>query len=112
MRSGAFEKYIKKVRRIYKEKYEFTKGCIERNIKEAEIWGEGGLHMFIKIKDVDTRQLLKICYEKGVIFMPGDVFYINREENNTLRLGFTRLSYDEIENGIKIIKDALEIIRG
>ena len=95
---------------MYKEKYEFTKECIEENIKEAEVWGEGGLHMFLKIKGIDTRQLLKICYEKGVIFMPGDVFYINREENSTLRLGFTRLSCDEIEKGIKIIKEALKTI--
>lgn len=111
LKSGAFEKYIKKVRRVYKEKYEFTKECIEKNIKEAEIWGEGGLHMFLKIKGIDTRQLLRVCYEKGVIFMPGDVFYINREENSTLRLGFTRLSYEEIEKGIEIIKEALETIK-
>ena len=43
--------------------------------------------------------------------MPGDVFYINREENSTLRLGFTRLSYEEIEKGIEIIKEALETIK-
>ena len=64
MISGAFEKYIKKVRKVYKEKYKFTKKVIEKYIKEAEIWGEGGLYMFLKIKGVNTRELLKKCYDR------------------------------------------------
>lgn len=110
LNSGAFEKYIKKVRRIYKEKYEWTNKCIRENLRDVKIWGEGGLHIFIKIPNVDTRKLLKICYEKGVIYMPGDLFYIDHEEKETLRLGFTRLSYEDIEKGIKIIADSLKEI--
>lgn len=127
MISGAFEKYIKRVRKVYKEKYKFTKKVIEKYIPKAEIWGEGGLHMFLKINGVDTRKLLKRCYDRGVLFMPGDLFYIDndiylekenriklkngyalnhdesREKRDTLRLGFTRLSKEEIEIGIKVI---------
>ena len=131
MISGAFEKYIKKVRKVYKEKYKFTKMIIEKYIKEAEIWGEGGLYMFLKIKGVDTRELLKRCYDRGVLFMPGDLFYIDkdlylekenrvfsleghnikgREKRDTLRIGFTRLSEEEIEKGIKIIGEEVKSI--
>ena len=131
MISGAFEKYIKKVRKVYKEKYKFTKRVIEKYIKEAEIWGEGGLYMFLKIKGVDTRELLKRCYDRGVLFMPGDLFYIDkdlylekenrvfsleghnikgREKRDTLRIGFTRLSEEEIEKGIKIIGEEVKSI--
>ncbi|MDU7965097.1 MAG: PLP-dependent aminotransferase family protein, partial [Clostridium perfringens] len=131
MISGAFEKYIKKVRKVYKEKYKFTKKVIEKYIKEAEIWGEGGLYMFLKIKGVDTRELLKRCYDRGVLFMPGDLFYIDkdlylekenrvfsleghnikeREKRDTLRIGFTRLSEEEIEKGIKIIGEEVKSI--
>ena len=55
-----------------------------------------------------SRELLNKCYKKGVIFMPGDIFYINNEINNTLRLGFSRLSFEEIEKGIKIIGDTIK----
>ncbi|MGG5460424.1 PLP-dependent aminotransferase family protein [Clostridium sp. B9] len=143
MISGAFEKYIKKVRKVYKQKYKFTKKVIEKYIPQAEIWGEGGLHIFIKIKGVDTRELLDKCYKRGVLFMPGDLFYVesfkNRvceekdiaieifqeknlnigkfedknigHENNakdTLRLGFTRVSKEDIEKGIKIIGEEVD----
>lgn len=118
MISGAFEKYIKKVRKVYKEKYKFTKKVIEKYIPQADIWGEGGLHIFLKIKDVDSRKLLDDCYKRGVIFMPGDLFHVeNFQEKScksnvrdTLRLGFTRLSKEEIEKGIKVIGEEVDNI--
>ena len=33
----------------------------------------------LELKNIDTRELLNKCYKKGVIFMPGDIFYINNE---------------------------------
>ncbi|WP_300350700.1 PLP-dependent aminotransferase family protein [Clostridium sp.] len=120
MISGAFEKYIKKVRKVYKEKYKFTKKIIKKYIPQAEIWGEGGLYVFLKIKGVDTRKLLDACYKRGVLFMPGDLFYVDNFENeniefknkakDTLRLGFTRLSKEEIEKGIRIIGEEVHNI--
>lgn len=103
LHSGAFERQIKKVRKSYKEKYEFALACISKYINPSFIWGEGGLHIYIKIEEVDSRELLKECYKKGVIFTPGDIFSIDDSCKNTLRLGLSRLTLDEIEEGIKII---------
>ena len=100
LRSGAFDKQIKKVRKVYKEKYEFALECINRYVKPTFVWGEGGLHIYIGI---NSRQLLNGCYEKGVIFTPGDIFSVDNISNNTLRLGLSRLTLNEIEEGIKII---------
>lgn len=110
--SGAFEKYIKKVRRVYKEKYEWTKSAVKKHIPKAQVWGEGGLHIFLKIKGIDTRVLLEKCYNEGVVFMAGDLFYVHGEIRDTLRLGFTRLSHEEIEKGVKIIGQQLRLIEG
>ena len=53
--------------------------------------------------------LLQKCYEKGVTFSPGDVFYSDGEGANTFRLGFSRLKEEEIVRGIKIIGDTLKM---
>ena len=90
---------------FYGDKFNFAYKCVEKYIPNEYIFGDGGLHLFLKFKNIDTRELLNKCYKKGVIFMPGDIFYINNEINNTLRLGFSRLSFEEIEKGIKIIGD-------
>lgn len=107
LKSGAFEKHVKKVRKSYKERYEFALKCIKKYINPTFIWGEGGLHIFIGIDGVDSRELLEKCYEKNVIFTPGDIFTVDNTGQNTLRLGLSRLSLEEIEKGIKIIGECL-----
>ncbi|HBH0778510.1 TPA: PLP-dependent aminotransferase family protein, partial [Clostridioides difficile] len=47
------------------------------------------------------------CYEKNVIFMPGDLFFTDNSGFDTLRLGFSRLSFEDIEIGIKIIGETI-----
>lgn len=108
LKCGAFEKHVKKVRKSYKERYEFALECINKYIKPTFISGEGGLHIYIGIEGVNSRELLKKCYEKNVIFTPGDIFTVDNTGEDTLRLGLSRLSLKEIEDGIKIIGQCLK----
>lgn len=103
LKSGAFEKHVKKTRRFYKEKYEAALKCIDKYIKPAFIYGEGALHIYLGLEDIKSRELLAMCYKRGVIFTPGDIFSVDDSCNNTLRLGLSRVSLKEIEEGIKII---------
>jgi DNA-binding transcriptional MocR family regulator len=74
---------------------------------------DAGLYIFIKLKNINARTLLSKCINRGVIFTPGDIFYtesILTSQNtsslmgwDTLRLGFSRLTLNEIEIGIKIL---------
>ena len=108
LQNGAFEKYIKKTRKYYGDKFNFAKKCVEKYIDCEHILGDGGLHLFLIFKNLNARKLLDECYKKDVIFMPGDLFYIDDRGENTLRLGLSRLSEDEIEKGIKIIGETIE----
>lgn len=103
--NGNFDKYVKKARAEYKRKYELTKACCEAHLPEAQLSGDGGLHLFLAFPaNVDTRRLLEACAEQGVIFTPGDRFFIREGEGtNTLRLGFSRVTDENIERGIRII---------
>lgn len=109
LNGGNFEKYIKRVRKIYKEKYEWAIKCAKKYIPNKKILGEGGLHIFLELSDeIDARDLLSECMKKGVIFMPGDIFYTDGRGKNTLRLGFSRNSIEEIEKGFKIIGNVIK----
>lgn len=103
--NGNFDKYVKKARAGYKRKYELTKACCETYLPDAELTGDGGLHLFLTLpKGINTRRLLEACAEQGVIFTPGDRFFIHEGEGtNTLRLGFSRVADENIERGIQII---------
>lgn len=111
LQNGAFEKYIKKTRKFYGDKFNFAKACVEKYIDCEHILGDGGLHLFLVFKNLDTRKLLNECYKKDVIFMPGDLFYIDDKGKNTLRLGLSRLSDEDIEKGIKIIGETINELK-
>ena len=109
LKSGAFNRYLKNVRKFYKDKYNLVMESVEKYIDYEYVTGEGGLHIFIKLKNnLDGRKVLDLCYENGVIFMPGDIFYEGKKGRDTLRIGFGRVKDSDIEKGIKIIGEAVK----
>jgi DNA-binding transcriptional MocR family regulator len=126
LKSGAFSRYLKNVRKYYRNKYALVMELVEKFIPYEYVTGEGGLHIFIKLKDnINARELLDLCYKDNVIFMPGDIFYENTQteiENysdtesidfkgkDTFRIGFGRVSDDDIRRGIKIISNNLNLL--
>ncbi len=110
--NGYFEKYLKRTRKIYKEKYEFAIYCAEKYIPCSSILGQGGLYIYIKLKKANARKLLNLCYNEGVVFTPGDIFSNKDTEDKSFRLGFSRTSNEEIEKGFKIIGKYIRILEG
>nr|WP_032122364.1 PLP-dependent aminotransferase family protein [Clostridium amazonitimonense] len=109
MESGAFKRYIKKIRKHYKAKYNFTLLQVKKYIPHECILGQGGLHVFIKLKAVNGREVLNECYKRGVVFMPGDIFFNkNNNEHQWIRIGFSRVKEEDIEKGIKIIGEVVK----
>ncbi|GIN88726.1 GntR family transcriptional regulator [Heyndrickxia sporothermodurans] len=109
LHDGYFEKYLKKAKSVYKKKYELALHACNQYIPFKKMTGDGGLHLFIELENgMNARTLLKKCYQKGVVFSPGDVFYTNGGGSNTIRLGFSRLQEDDIVHGIRIIGDTLK----
>lgn len=128
LKSGAFNRYVKNVRKYYRDKYNLVIEMIEKYIPYEYITGEGGLHVFIKLKNnINARELLELCYKDNVLFMPGDIFYENSSaESNlntfniadsfnfngkdTFRIGFGRVSDEDIIKGIKIIGHNIKLL--
>lgn len=108
LQSGAFERYLKKARRIYRDKYELALQYAKEYIPCKNIWGEGGLHIFLELEDLDSRKILEACLKKGVAFTPGDLFHTDQSGNNTLRLGISRVKAEDIETGFRIIGEAVK----
>lgn len=102
--NGNLEKYLKRARAEYRRKYEWTKACCEREVPYSRLSGSGGLHLFLEFPDgFDTWKLLELCADQGVLFTPGDMFYVDGGGRNTMRIGFSRVSEEDIEKGIRLI---------
>lgn len=111
LKSGQFEKYLKKVRRVYRERHQIAVELAKRYIPGCKVWGEGGLHIFIELPEtVNARQVLAECYRRGVLFMAGDIFYTDGGGRNTFRLGISRVTPEMMETGFKVIGEVVKNI--
>jgi DNA-binding transcriptional MocR family regulator len=108
LQSGQFEKYLKKARRVYKERHETAIQLAQKYIPCQKVWGQGGLHIFIELNSgLNAREILNICYQKGVLFLPGDIFYSDGSGASTFRLGISRVKPEDMEQGFKIIGETI-----
>ncbi|WP_151733305.1 PLP-dependent aminotransferase family protein ['Paenibacillus yunnanensis' Narsing Rao et al. 2020] len=110
---GNLEKYLKRARAEYKRKYELTLACCQAELPYKALSGDGGLHLFVTFAGgFDTGKLLEVCRERGVIFTAGERFFTDGRGQNTLRLGFSRVSDEDIRTGIAVIGAAARQLMG
>jgi len=57
---------------------------------------------------IDTRELLADALEENVAFVPGQSFYPDRSGHNTMRLNFSNVTPDRIEEGIARLGRAIK----
>ena len=67
---------------------------------------QGGMFIYGKLRGVDTTALVLRCLEQGVVFVPGVEF---GGAGNEIRFNFTHSSFEEIEEGMKRIKECLKL---
>lgn len=63
---------------------------------------EGGLFTWVVLPDyMNARDLAKLALDESVAYVPGGSFYPNGGNENTLRLNYSAMDEEKIEEGIK-----------
>jgi 2-aminoadipate transaminase len=73
---------------------------------------EGGMFLWAILPEgVSARKIFSEAIAENIAFVPGDPFYVNKQEMNTMRLNFSCVDEATIETGIaklgKILKRTL-----
>ncbi|MEM7563164.1 MAG: PLP-dependent aminotransferase family protein [Pseudomonadota bacterium] len=69
---------------------------------------EGGMFLWAALPEQHSAlALFDIAVEAGVVFVPGDPFYINQQNTNTMRLSFSTLDQTSISDGISKLGGAI-----
>lgn len=113
IKSGSFERYLNKMRKIYREKHDFLLEQLRGMERDFVVSGENaGLHVLLKSKRGITEQALigAALREKIRIYglsdaLAGDVPGSERYEGMIL-LGYGALSKEEIRRGVERLKGA------
>ena len=68
---------------------------------------DGGMFLWARFTDgTDARALLPRALERGVMFVPGDAFYVDAPDASSLRLNFSAASPERLREGVRRLVDA------
>jgi DNA-binding transcriptional MocR family regulator len=112
-RSGAILESIATVKQALRERRDALVEALRAHIGDDArfVVPDGGYFLWVELPDgVDTEQLLAAASERGVTFVKGSDFVLDGGRN-ALRLAFSAVTPEEIDEGIKRLADALAGLR-
>jgi 2-aminoadipate transaminase len=115
LRSGKMEKYIQRMRAIYKRRKDSMAAALRKYVPADITWKEpqGGFYIWLTLPPhVDIMEVLKLSIEKGAVFVVGKTFDPEGKDNSHFRLAYSHTLEEKIEQGIKILGDCLNQILG
>jgi 2-aminoadipate transaminase len=105
-----FEKHIAKITDLYRKQAQTMLESMDKyfpkNVKYTR--PDGGMFLWVTLpENVSALELFPKALEKKVAFVPGDPFYINKRNVNTMRLNYTNADCETIGEGIKRLGELL-----
>ncbi|OCA90415.1 aminotransferase [Bacillus sp. FJAT-27225] len=104
------EEHIQQIKAVYRERCTAMLASIEEFFPKNLAYSkpEGGLFIWVELPEsVDAGKLFAECLENNVAFVPGGAFYANGTKKNALRLNYSNMPLDKINEGIKRIGKVL-----
>jgi 2-aminoadipate transaminase len=100
---GFLDQHIERIIDVYRERRDVMLRVLEAHFPAGCRWtkAHGGLFVWAELPpSIDTRELLAEAIEEHVAFVPGQSFHPDRSGHNTMRLNFSNVTPDRIEEGI------------
>jgi len=111
--SGAIERSIETVKAALRERRDATASALERHLPEARfVTPEGGYFLWVDLPEgSDVARLEAASRERGVIFVKGSDFLL-KGGDTSLRIAYSAVPPDQIEEGISRVADAYRELAG
>jgi DNA-binding transcriptional MocR family regulator len=111
--SGAIDRSIATVKAALAERVERLTAALEEHLPQAEYQApEGGYFMWVTLpEDADVDALFDAVKERGVQFVKGSDFLLEGG-HNMLRLAYSGVTVDRIDEGVARLADAYRSITG
>jgi 2-aminoadipate transaminase len=96
---------------LYRGKLKLMCDLIDAHFPEGTkfVRPQGGMFVWVELsKKLNATELFKKAVEKKVAYVPGTHFYAGGGHHNTLRLNFTMVDEEKIEQGIKELSNLLK----
>jgi 2-aminoadipate transaminase len=110
--SGAIFDSIERVKEALRERRDALVDALRRHMGDDArfVVPEGGYFLWVELPEgVDTEQLLAAAGDRGVTFVKGGDFMLEGGRN-ALRLAFSAVTPDQIDEGVERLAGALEAV--
>ncbi len=114
-KEGSLDRHIKRTRGLYRERLDALYDALDRYFAGRARWVkvEGGFSAWVEFPErLDLRAAMEGAKERGVLYAPGDAFYPDGRGRNCIRLGFSRLTPERIQEGMRILTEYIEELGG
>lgn len=114
LREGLLEEHLEKSIKENRKRRDVMLEELDVARLEGITWNkpEGGLYLWCRLPDrMQQMTLLSHSVERGVSFVPGNIFYPGDAPGNFIRLNFTYPTPSEIGEGVKRLAEAYRGVR-
>lgn len=111
--SGAIEESIRTVRSALGERSAVLAESLRRHIPEARfVEPDGGYFLWVELpEDVEVDRLAPAAAERGVAVVKGSDFMVDGGRH-ALRLAYSAVTADRIDEGVRRLAEAMAAVRG
>jgi 2-aminoadipate transaminase len=113
LKDNDVELHIQKIKEVYGRQLQAMLASMEKYFPREVSYTrtQGGMFLWASLpNNTSSRELLDLALKDKVIFVPGDPFYVNRHETNTLRLNFSCVDEETIRIGIERLGKAIKTL--
>jgi 2-aminoadipate transaminase len=113
-RRGWIDEQLGRSRALYRRKCERMLAALERSMPASARWTtpRGGFFSWLTLLGVDAVELAGQAVEQGVAAVPGTLFFPDGRGTDSLRLSFSLVDEDKIDDGIARLGSILRASRG
>jgi GntR family transcriptional regulator / MocR family aminotransferase len=112
IKSGAYERHVEKMKRLYKKKNDILKDTLKKAFKsDIRISGDStGLFFTAEFKNtVFTEELMELIYKNNIIIdRVEDNSIVKGNHNNKLIFGFGNIKIENIKEGVSRLKSSIK----
>ena len=103
-----YKKHLELLRSKYKEKMEYFVKALEETLPEFQFEKpKGGMFVYGKLANIDTKALVYEALKKKVVYVPGSEFYLENTLCDEIRFNYTHSTKEEVKIGLERLKSIL-----
>jgi 2-aminoadipate transaminase len=113
---GRWREYVESLVGIYRRRRDAMLRALAEHLPAQATWTEpeGGLFIWATLPDyIDTGDLLAKALRDDVAFVPGQAAYVDGRGGSSMRLNFSAVGEEEIEEGVrrigKVVAEQMEL---